>query len=173
MLTRAHSLMLALATIPTMLAAQAPVANAFRNDASSKARNLIAAAEEMPAENYGFKPTPAQMTFGQAVLHLAEGNDFLCSAIGGVKAPSRAELADTAGKDVLVARLKDTFAFCDRAFATLDDSKLAEQVPFFGGRTMTRAAVMTVATGDWSDHYSQAAIYLRINGHLPPTARKP
>jgi hypothetical protein len=32
---------------------------------------------------------------------------------------------------------------------------------------------MTVATGDWADHYSQSAIYLRLNNLLPPTAKKP
>ena len=31
---------------------------------------------------------------------------------------------------------------------------------------------MTIATGDWADHYSQVAIYLRLNGILPPTAKK-
>jgi hypothetical protein len=35
----------------------------------------------------------------------------------------------------------------------------------------SRAAVMTITTGDWADHYSQVAIYLRLNGVLPPTAK--
>lgn len=168
-------LMLALLAAPTLARAQAPavVATAFRNDASEKARNLIAAAETMPAEDYGFKPTPAQMTFGDVVLHVAQGNDFLCGAIGGIKAPGRSALKATAAKDLLVARLKETFAFCNDVLAGLDDSHLAEEVPFFGGRTMTRAAIMTVTTGDWADHYSQAAIYLRLEGQLPPTAKKP
>jgi hypothetical protein len=26
--------------------------------------------------------------------------------------------------------------------------------------------------GDWADHYSQSAIYMRLNGLLPPTAKK-
>jgi len=175
MLKRARFLTLILATMPSLAAAQAPapVATAFRYDATDKAKNLLAAAEEMPAEHYGFKPTPAQMTFAQVVLHLAQGNDFLCGAVGGVKAPTRTSVADTASKDVLVARLQETFTFCDDALAKLDDSKLGEEVPFFGGRMMTRAAIMTITTGDWADHYSQAAIYLRLNGHLPPTAKKP
>jgi hypothetical protein len=46
-------------------------------------------------------------------------------------------------------------------------------LPFFGGQMMSRAAVMTITTGDWADHYSQEAIYLRLNGLLPPTAKKP
>lgn len=175
MLNRARFLVLALAVSPAIVAAQAPapVATAFRDDATAKAKNLIAAVEEMPAENFGFKPTPAQMTFAQVVLHLAQGNDFLCAAIGGVKAPARAKVADTTNKELLIARLKETFTFCGAALATLDDSKLSEQVPFFGGRMMTRAAIMTITTGDWADHYSQVAIYLRLNGHLPPTAKKP
>jgi len=42
----------------------------------------------------------------------------------------------------------------------------------FGGRTMSRAAVETLTVGDWADHYSQTAIYLRLTGVLPPTAKK-
>ena len=29
---------------------------------------------------------------------------------------------------------------------------------------------MTLTTGDWADHYSQSAIYMRLNGILPPSA---
>ncbi|MGH7592719.1 MAG: DinB family protein [Gemmatimonadales bacterium] len=175
MLTRARVLLLVLATIPGLVAAQAPspVANAFRGDEAGKARILIAAAVEMPAEAYGFKATPAQLSFAQVVMHLAEGNDFLCGVIGGVKPPARTKVAEADGKDVLVGRLKETFKFCDDVLAPLDDAKLGEELPFFGGRMMTRAAIMTVTTGDWADHYSQSAIYLRLNGHLPPTAKKP
>ena len=149
-----------------------PVATAFRDNAQRVAKNLIAAAEAVPADKYAYKPTPAQMSFGQIMVHLAEGNDFLCGTIGGQKAPQRAKIAPTASKDSLVARLKETFAFCDQALATLDDSKLGEQLPAFGGRTMTRAALMTITTGDWADHYSQVANYMRLNGLLPPTARR-
>lgn len=173
MLNRFRSLLIACAALPAVAAAQAPVATAFREDAAAKAKNLIAAAEEMPAEEYSWKPTPAQMSFANVVIHLAGGNDFLCGAIGGVKAPARAKVAETDSKDVLVARLKETFKFCDDALAKLDDSNLSEEIPTFGGRKMTRAAILTLTTGDWADHYSQAAIYLRLKGHTPPTAKKP
>lgn len=149
-----------------------PVATAFRDHAQQMAKNLIAAAESVPARKYGYKPTRAQMSFGQIVVHLAQGNDFLCGTIGGQKAPERTKIAPTDSKDSLVARLKETFAFCDQVLASLDDSKLGEQLPAFGGRTMTRAALMTLTTGDWADHYSQVANYMRLNGLLPPTARK-
>ena len=149
-----------------------PVATAFRDDAMSHAKNLIAAAEEMSATHYGFKPTAAQMSFADIVVHLSQGNDFLCGKIGGMTAPTRTPVKSNAKKDVLVARLKETFDFCSQALANLDDSKLAEEMSLFGPKQYTRAATMTLTTGDWADHYSQAAIYMRLNGHVPPTAKK-
>jgi len=160
--------------LPVLAAAQgSPVADAFRANEKRVATNLMAAADEVPAEKYSYKPTPAQMSIGEIVAHLAEGNDFFCGAIGGTKAPTRAKFAGTDSKDQLVAVLKASFAFCDQALASLDDTKLGEQLPSFGGKTMARASLMTAATGDWADHYSQMAIYLRLNGMLPPTAKKP
>ena len=171
---RLLALSVAAALMPQLVLAQAnPLADAFRADAKDQAKKLIAAAETMPADKYSFKPTPAQMSFGDIVAHLAGGNDYFCGTIAGVKAPERTKVDPTAKKETLVARLKETFQFCDEALATLDDSKLSEQLPFFGGKMMSRAALMLVTTGDWADHYSQSAIYLRLNGQLPPTAKKP
>ena len=170
---RAFVATLTIAIMPQLLVAQtAPVAQAFRDHVKQEAKNLIASADLMPAEKYSFKPTPAQMSFGDVVEHLAGGNDYLCGGIGGMKAPTRTKVSGTDKKEVLVARLKETFQFCDQALSKLDDSKLAEQIDFFGSK-MTRAAVMTLTTADFADHYSQAAIYLRLNGLLPPTAKKP
>lgn len=149
-----------------------PVADAFKDNAKHEATNLVAALDAFPADKYAYKPTPSQMSVGDIAAHLSGGNDYLCGAIGGMKAPERAKVEPTAGKDALVARLKETFAFCDQALAGLDDSKLGEQLPFFGGRTKSRAAIMTATTGDWADHYSQLANYMRLNGLTPPTAQK-
>ena len=160
------------ALLPSLAAAQGAVAEAFRNVARDEGKNLTAAAEIMPADKYGYKPTPKQLSFGEIMVHLAQGNDFLCGSIGGAKAPDRPKLTPTASKEALVARLKETFQFCDQALANLDDSKLSEQLPMFGGKTMSRAAVEMVTVGDWADHYSQVANYLRLNGLLPPTAMK-
>jgi DinB family protein len=171
---RVSTLAIAVSLAPRLLVAQqaAPVAQAFRDNVQQEAKNLIASAELMPADKYAFKPTPAQMSFADIVVHLSGGNDYLCGAIGGMKAPTRAKVAATDSKDALVARLKETFQFCEQALAKLDDSKLAEEIDIFGRKT-TRAAAMTITTGDFADHYSQSAIYLRLNGLLPPTAKKP
>ncbi|HEY2856380.1 MAG TPA: DinB family protein [Gemmatimonadaceae bacterium] len=164
---------LTISVLPSFAFAQAnPVADAFRQNYQQVSKNLIAAAEEQPADKYMFAPTPPQMSFAHVMTHLADGNDYLCGAIGGMKAPTRSKVDTTAGKEALVARLRETFAFCDQVLASLDDSKLGEKIPFFGGRPMTRAGIMTITTGDWADHYSQLANYLRLNGLVPPSAQK-
>jgi uncharacterized damage-inducible protein DinB len=149
-----------------------PVSNALRSIEERNARDLIAAAEEMPAGKYGFKPTPAQMSFGDVIAHLAGGNDYLCSTLSGVAAPKRAELTGTAPKAKLVSALKESFRFCESALAKVDDSKLSEPLPFFGERKLSRSEIMFATAQDWADHYSQLAIYLRLNGLLPPTAKR-
>ena len=149
----------------------APVSDALRSNATRAAKNLVAAAEEMPADKYGYKPTPSQMSVGDIVSHLSGGNDFLCSSISGVPAPKRAELAKSAAKDKLIGRLKETFQFCESALAKVDDSSLGAKVPWFEGQ-ITRAGAILAAVEDWGDHYSQLANYLRLNGLLPPTAKK-
>jgi hypothetical protein len=53
----------------------------------------------------------------------------------------------------------------------VDDSNLGEQLTLFGGRQASRAGAMIALTNDFADHYSMAAIYLRLNGLLPPTAK--
>ena len=172
MRTRVLAMTLVLAALPHLAAAQdAPVSQAFREGATSAGKRLMAAAEEMPADKYSFKPTPAQMSFGDVLVHLSQGNDFLCSTIAGTEAPKRSEVKVAAGKQKLVARLKETFQFCDSALAKVDDSKLSQQVNFFG-RQISQAQAILATAQDWADHYSQMAIYLRLNGLLPPTAKQ-
>jgi hypothetical protein len=148
----------------------APVADALRAMTQRYSRILVAAAEAMPADKYKYRPTPAQMSFAEIQVHLAnEGNDLLCGKTAGVAVPQRTPMDTTMTKDQLVTRLKETFAFCEQAFAHMDDSKLSEPVQLFG--PVSRATAVLITVGDWADHYSQEANYLRLNNILPPTAR--
>lgn len=161
--------------LPQAAAAQqpeSPVTDALRSSLENAERNLVAAAKAMPAGKYSFSPTPEQMSFGKLVLHVAGSNDFMCSTIAGTKAPDETELQPTDTKEKLVAALEESFRYCATALAKVDDSNLGEKVPFFGGRSISRAAAMLGLSEDWGDHYSAAATDLRLNGLLPPTARR-
>ena len=149
-----------------------PVSTVVKEILPRQEKNLVAAAEEMPADKYTFRPTPPQMSFGMLMMHVAETNNYLCSHIADVPEPKSGELKETDGKDKLVEALKASFEFCNSSLAKVDDSKLGETVELFGGRKGPRVFAMFALTNDWADHYSAAAMYLRLNGMLPPTAQK-
>ncbi len=149
-----------------------PVTDAVRQLLERSSKNLLAAAEAMPQENYSFKPTPKQRSFGETISHTAESNSFLCSSISGMSAPAKlrpAVLGDD--KSNAIAALKESFDFCREALGRVDDSHLGDQVDYFGNRKVSRAMALIGLTNDWADHYSALATCMRLKGLLPPTAR--
>ena len=149
-----------------------PVSSALRDILPGRQKNTIAAVEAMPAGKFDYKPTPDQMTFGHLAAHMVEANYLLCSKAAAVAAPKVEEVKDTDSKDKLVAALRTSFDFCSEALGKMDDSKLAETTEGFGGKQVTRAWFSLILSGAWADHYGAAAMYLRLNGVLPPTAKK-
>jgi hypothetical protein len=120
----------AAAQTPAMMAKMAanPVSQTTRIMLEQHAPNMIAAADLMPADKYGFQPTPAQMTFGQLIAHIVQTNEFLCSAIAGApKAPLTGPTAMDP-KDQLVKALKDSFDHCAAALANVSDAQVGDLI---------------------------------------------
>src|ERR1017187_4604697 len=147
------SLLLALATAAiaqSKAPAQAtsnPVVSTVRQMEERQSKNLIGAAEEMPADKYSYRPTPPQMSFAHLVMHESDSKEMLTKA------------------------LKDSFAYCKQVLSKADDSTLGQPVELHGGHTGPRAAALIYLAADWADHYSAAAMYLRLNNLLPPSAK--
>ena len=148
-----------------------PVSSTLRQVLDRYSNNLVATAEEVPAEKYNYHPTPAQMTIGQTMLHVADVNNFACSKVTGDTAPERLKIGET-DKDKLVEALKASMTFCKQAFTKLTDAKLGEPVTMFNGRQGTRFSAALEVTNDLIDHYAALAVYLRLNDLLPPTAQR-
>jgi hypothetical protein len=148
-----------------------PVSERLRQLLPQYSKNMIGAAQSMPADKYGYKPTPEQITFGHLVLHVAQSNVVLCSKIGNAPAPPQITATETDGKDKLVAAIQTSFDYCTQILAKADDSNLGVPVQLSPTRSMTKAGVMITLACDWYDHYSAQAGYLRLNGILPPSAQ--
>ena len=149
-----------------------PLAAALSTVLRRAAQYMPAAAEWMPVDKYGFKPTPEQMSFGEIIAHESESNETLCAALGGSsRTPTESTAGASASKEVLVERIRQSFETCRAVVAGLTESTLGDSVPYFGGRKATKARVAVALAQDWADHYAQAAMYLRLNGLLPPSAR--
>jgi hypothetical protein len=71
-----------------------------------------------------------------------------------------------------VAAVKASYSFCSDALSKMDDSKLGDTIDLFGGRQAPRAMAALILSSGWSDHYAAAAMYLRLNNIVPPSAQK-
>jgi hypothetical protein len=147
-----------------------PVTDVVKEILPRQQKNLIAAVDAMPADKFGYSPTPAQMTFGHLVLHMTTSNIELCSKAGSMPPPPLGPAPET-DKSRLLAVLTKSFLYCEAALDRVDDSKLGNAVELYGGKRGNIAFALIALTNDWADHYSAAAMYLRLNGILPPTAQ--
>jgi uncharacterized damage-inducible protein DinB len=158
-----------------------PITTVFRGRTMALQRNLAQAFDSIPAAKFSYKPTAPQLTVGYIAQHLASDNYLFCNNFGDMKATVDEKDKTTADslkaawpREELVTKLKASFDFCEKAFAQLDDAKLAEtvNVTFGNGqsRAMPRAQMVLGHVVDMADHYSQIANYMRLNNMLPPTA---
>jgi len=148
-----------------------PVASSLRVLLQRSQNNTVGALEAMPADKFSYKPTPAQMSFAHLAVHIIGFNNGLCAKAADVPAPKVEELKESDSKDQLVAAAKASYAFCSEALSKMDDSKLGDTIDLFGGHQAPRAMAALILASGWSDHYATAAMYLRLNGILPPSAQ--
>jgi DinB superfamily len=165
--------LLCLSTLSLWAQSKSPISDVLRETLFGRQKNTVAAIEAMPADKFDYKPTPEQMTFGHLAAHISDGNYFFCSNVGDVPRPKTEDLQGTEGKDKLLAAVKASFDFCATALAKADDSKFNDPIQWFDGKARPRAWAVMALASSWADHYSMAAMYLRLNGVLPPTAQKP
>lgn len=134
-------------------------------------RKLIAMAEDFPEDKYDFKPTPAQQSFGQRVLHAGAVNYFFTDVAQGRKAPSLASANPDQFKTKadIVAFVKKSFADGADAIKKSDMNKVVTD-PF----SNDRVRVSDYAYG-FVEHsgeiYGQLVVYYRVAGLVPPESR--
>jgi hypothetical protein len=150
--------------------AKNPISNSIRRMAKGSARNIVGAAESMPADKWNYKATPDVMSFGEIMAHVADDNTISCGGIAGASLKAPAVPKPTDSREQIISGLRNSFAFCDSALAKIDDSQLGKSVSYYGSPAPMGAIVLGLAN-DWGSHYSQSAVYLRLNKVLPPTAR--
>jgi uncharacterized damage-inducible protein DinB len=133
---------------------------------------LVSSAEKMPEENYNFKPTDSIRSYGQIVGHVADAQYNFCALALGEKNPGlKIEQTKTTKAD-LVAALKDSVAYCDKAYDTMTDASGAQMVPMFG-TTMPKLGVLNINNLHDMEHYGNMVTYMRLKNIVPPTSEAP
>jgi hypothetical protein len=135
----------------------------------------MAVADKMPADAYGFKPVPEELSFGQLVIQIAIANVGACAVASGMPRmttpPALADALKDETKDVDKAAamkfLGDTFKFCNDAVASMTPEKL-DAVVAGGTRKMSGFEWLWAYFTHTAHHRGQAEVYLRVKGIKPP-----
>lgn len=130
-------------------------------------------AEALPAEKYGFKPTPEMRTFGELLVHLAWGIYGFSASLGGEpQRPEAGKPPATPTKENILPYMKAAFDYATEAIAALPDAHLKETVSLFRGRlTVTREKLCHLMRDHTTHHRAYGLPYLRLCGVTPPEYR--
>ncbi len=132
---------------------------------------LVAMAEDFPENKYDFKPTPAERSFAEQLLHAAGANYFLTDSVMGKKLsaedPKRENYKTKAD---VVAFVKKSVADGAAAIQSKGEKGLNSTVPY----GHQEARVLDIAYGlieHSGEHYGQLVVYYRLAGLVPPESR--
>jgi uncharacterized damage-inducible protein DinB len=128
-------------------------------------------ADAMPEDMFTYKSTPAQRSYAEQIMHVATVNVKFLQAVGG----NVAQPAFTSGAPKTKAEILDALdQSYDYAIALLNEQTDASitgavDAGFLG--QSSRARVFWFLLGHSMDIYGQMAVYLRLNGIVPPASR--
>jgi uncharacterized damage-inducible protein DinB len=136
-------------------------------------RKLIAMAEDFPEEKYDFKPTPAERSFAEQLLHAAGSMYYFTNPAMGQKPP----VAEDPKRDQyktkadIVTFVKKSVADGAAAIQSKGEKGLTTEVVYYPGQ---KARVLDIAYGiieHSGEHYGQLVVYYRLAGLVPPESR--
>jgi uncharacterized damage-inducible protein DinB len=147
--------------------------SAFNRRAYANVKSwILRSAEKMPEENYSYKPTDTIRSYGQLIGHVADAQYLFCSPVLGEKNPApKIEQTKTSKAD-LIAALKESFAYCDKAYEGITDTTGTQTVKLFGGDT-PKLSVLSVNIAHMAEHYGNIVTYLRLKNLVPPSSEPP
>lgn len=130
-------------------------------------QKLVALAEAIPAEDYGWRPMEGVRSVSETFMHVAGANYFLSSPFGTEMPEGVRELEQITDKAKVLATLQDSIDKAGTALKDLDVTRGAEELSLFG-RTMTRNDVVLILLSHAHEHLGQAIAYARSNEIVPP-----
>jgi uncharacterized damage-inducible protein DinB len=137
-------------------------------------RKLIAMAEDFPEDKYDFKPTPAQRSFAEQLLHAANTTYFFTNLALGQKPPAEEDPKRDQYKTKadVVAFVKKAFADGAAAIKAKGDKGMSDLIidPFAHQQVRISDAAYGFIEHS-GEHYGQLAVYYRIAGLVPPESR--
>ncbi|SRR5258708_7046484 len=137
-------------------------------------RKLIAMAEDFPEDKYDFKPTPAQRSFAEQMLHAAGANYFFTNpAMGKPMPPEEDPKRDQyKTKADIVTFVKKSFGDAAAAIKAKGDKGMGDLLVDPFAHQQVRVSDMAYGLLEHcGEHYGQLVVYYRVAGLVPPESR--
>jgi uncharacterized damage-inducible protein DinB len=163
------------------------IASALLRDADSQEYEVRSVAEAMPEELYGFRPAegkfkdqkpeygPAEVrSFAEQIKHVACANFAFSAELDGQKPPEGCDQGGTnpaKTKRELLIYLRNSFMAIRKSLGAITAQNQFDPIEGPYAAPNTRLGIATVIIWHNANHYGQMAIYLRLNGIVPPTSR--
>lgn len=127
----------------------------------------VAVAQAMPPDQYGFRPHPESMNFGDLMAHIATTNYQFCAGLKDAEPPA---LPSPSNKDGYVKFLSDSFDYCASVIPNLTAEQMERTHNSPDGNLPGREVLLAMYV-HVAHHRGQAEIYLRDKGVRPPGYR--
>ena len=151
--------------MPHSAGAQASAAGEYAKHFAALSQLSVAVAQAMPLDQFGFRPHPESMDFGQLISHIATANYQFCA---GLRDSTTPQLPSPGDKDAIVKFLSDSFEYCSGVISSLSEEQLRKTHSSPDGQLREVLLAMYIHV---AHHRGQAEIYLRDKGIKPPSYR--
>lgn len=155
----------------TAPAGTATVLGDLLKDWQDQKDTMMKIADAMPEDKFGYKSTPPQRSYGEQVMHVALVNVDLLKVVGGKAAPPSFTAESAKTKADILKALAESYDYSLALLEEQNDATIIQTIDagFLGAST--RARVFWFLLAHSMDIYGQMAVYLRLNGIVPPASR--
>jgi uncharacterized damage-inducible protein DinB len=143
-------------------------------DWQAQKKSMMDIADAMPTDKFDYKATPAERSYGEQVMHVAQINVGLLKTLAGKATAPTVTPKSATTKEQMIKALEDSYDYGTALIQEQTEASMIETIngPRFLGPS-TRARIFGFLMGHSMDIYGQMVVYLRLNGIVPPASRKP
>lgn len=134
------------------------------DDAGGK---IVALAEAIPAEKYGWRPAEKVRSVSEAAMHVASANFYFSRLLGVPSDFPTKDLEKETDKAKVLDALKKSVEQAKQAIRQASDAEWERQRDLFGSQRSGRAIALLLAAHE-HEHLGQLIAYARSNGVAPP-----
>jgi uncharacterized damage-inducible protein DinB len=141
-------------------------------------QHVMALANAIPEEKYGWRPGTGTRSIREVLAHIAFGNRLLLAIADGTPREEILKLigenakreADPLTKAQVIQALTESFQTVRKALEAATGGSLGRDADFWGTAT-TRRGVLTFLDTHIAEHEGQLIAYARMNGVVPPWSK--